>query len=41
MTFKVYHVWYQIEGFNTDNLIMILNFDFGLNWSKVIAKEGQ
>ena len=41
MTFKVYHVWYQIEGFNTGNLIMTLNFDFGLNWSKVIAKEGQ
>ena len=41
MTFKVWHVWYQIEGFNTGKLFIILNFYLGLNWSKVIAKEGQ
>ena len=41
MTFKVCHVWYQIEGFNTGPLFIIQNFNFDFNWSKVIAKEGQ
>ena len=40
-TFKVCHVWYQIEGFNTGPLFIIQNFNFDFNWSKVIAKEGQ
>ena len=41
MTFKECHVWYQIEGFSTGHLFIIYNFNLDLNWSKVIAKEGQ
>ena len=41
MTFKVYCVWYQIEGFNAGNLLITMNFDFGLYWSKFIVTEGQ